>query len=68
MSGGVDSTVTAVLLHKAIGSNLHCVFVDNGLLRKDEFKSVLNQYEGMGLNVNGVDAKQRFYDALAGDI
>ena len=67
MSGGVDSTVTAVLLHKAIGSNLHCVFVDNGLLRKDEFKGVLKQYEGMGLNVNGVDAKQRFYDALAGE-
>ena len=66
MSGGVDSTVTAVLLHKAIGSNLYCVFVDNGLLRKNEFKSVLNQYEGMGLNVNGVDAKQRFYDALEG--
>ena len=66
LSGGVDSTVTAVLLHKAIGSNLHCVFVDNGLLRKDEFTGVLKQYEGMGLNVNGVDAKQRFYDALAG--
>ena len=67
LSGGVDSTVTAVLLHKAIGSNLHCVFVDNGLLRKDEFSSVLKQYEGMGLNVKGVDAKQRFYDALAGE-
>ena len=66
LSGGVDSTVTAVLLHKAIGSNLHCVFVDNGLLRKDEFTGVLKQYEGMGLNVNGVDAKQRFYDALEG--
>lgn len=66
LSGGVDSTVTAVLLHKAIGSNLHCVFVDNGLLRKDEFTGVLKQYEGMGLNVKGVDAKQRFYDALAG--
>ena len=67
MSGGVDSTVTAVLLNKAIGSNLHCVFVDNGLLRKDEFSGVLKQYEGMGLNVKGVDAKQRFYDALAGE-
>ena len=67
LSGGVDSTVTAVLLHKAIGSNLHCVFVDNGLLRKNEFSSVLKQYEGMGLNVTGVDAKQRFYDALAGE-
>ena len=66
LSGGVDSTVTAVLLNKAIGSNLHCVFIDNGLLRKDEFTGVLKQYEGMGLNVNGVDAKQRFYDALAG--
>ena len=67
LSGGVDSTVTAVLLHKAIGSNLYCVFVDNGLLRKDEFTGVLKQYEGMGLNVKGVDAKQRFYDALAGE-
>ena len=66
LSGGVDSSVTAVLLNKAIGSNLHCVFVDNGLLRKDEFTGVLKQYEGMGLNVKGVDAKQRFYDALAG--
>ena len=67
LSGGVDSTVTAVLLHKAIGANLHCVFVDNGLLRKNEFSGVLKQYEGMGLNVTGVDAKQRFYDALAGE-
>tara|TARA_B100000795_G_scaffold227305_1_gene183609 strand:- start:133 stop:1665 length:1533 start_codon:yes stop_codon:yes gene_type:complete len=66
LSGGVDSTVTAVLLHKAIGENLHCVFVDNGLLRKDEFTSVLKQYEGMGLNVTGVNAKDRFYRDLAG--
>lgn len=66
LSGGVDSSVTAVLLHKAIGANLHCVFVDNGLLRKDEFSSVLKQYEGMGLNVKGVDAKERFYNDLAG--
>ena len=66
LSGGVDSTVTAVLLHKAIGENLHCVFVDNGLLRKDEFSGVLKQYEGMGLNVKGVDAKDRFYTDLAG--
>ena len=66
LSGGVDSTVTAVLLHKAIGENLHCVFVDNGLLRKDEFTSVLKQYEGMGLNVTGVNAKDRFYNDLAG--
>ncbi|UKJ08912.1 glutamine-hydrolyzing GMP synthase [Solitalea lacus] len=66
LSGGVDSTVAAVLLNKAIGKNLYCIFVDNGLLRKNEFESVLKQYEGMGLNVKGVDAKQRFYDALAG--
>ena len=66
LSGGVDSTVTAVLLHKAIGANLHCVFVDNGLLRKDEFSSVLKQYEGMGLNVRGVNAKARFYKDLNG--
>ena len=66
LSGGVDSTVAAVLLHKAIGKNLYCIFVNNGLLRKDEFQSVLDQYEGMGLNVRGVDASQRFYDALAG--
>ncbi len=66
LSGGVDSSVAALLLHKAIGSQLHCIFVDNGLLRKDEFNSVLHQYEGLGLNVKGVDAKQRFYDELAG--
>lgn len=66
LSGGVDSTVTAILLHKAIGTNLHCIFVDNGLLRKDEFSSVLKQYEGMGLNVTGVDAKTLFYSALEG--
>jgi len=66
LSGGVDSTVAAVLLHQAIGKNLYCIFVNNGLLRKNEFQSVLNQYEGMGLNVKGVDASKRFYDALAG--
>jgi len=66
LSGGVDSTVAAVLLHKAIGENLYCVFVNNGLLRKDEYSSVLKQYEGMGLNVKGVDASQQFYDELAG--
>ncbi|MDA9344856.1 glutamine-hydrolyzing GMP synthase [Flavobacteriales bacterium] len=66
LSGGVDSTVAAVLLHKAIGENLYCIFVDNGLLRKDEFESVLNQYHGMGLNVKGVNAKDRFYDKLQG--
>jgi GMP synthase (glutamine-hydrolysing) len=66
LSGGVDSSVAAVLLHKAIGANLHCIFVDNGLLRKNEFESVLESYKGMGLNVKGVNAKQRFYDALKG--
>ncbi|WP_346881534.1 glutamine-hydrolyzing GMP synthase [uncultured Algibacter sp.] len=66
LSGGVDSTVAAVLLNKAIGKNLYCIFVNNGLLRKNEFESVLNQYEGMGLNVKGVDASKRFLDALAG--
>ncbi|ETN97027.1 glutamine-hydrolyzing GMP synthase [Zhouia amylolytica] len=66
LSGGVDSTVAAVLLNKAIGNQLHCIFVNNGLLRKNEFQSVLDQYEGMGLNVKGVDASARFLDALAG--
>jgi GMP synthase (glutamine-hydrolysing) len=66
LSGGVDSTVAAVLLHKAIGENLHCIFVNNGLLRKNEFTDVLKQYEGMGLNVKGVDASDRFMDALKG--
>jgi GMP synthase (glutamine-hydrolysing) len=64
LSGGVDSSVAAVLLHKAIGANLHCIFVDNGLLRKDEFEHVLESYKGMGLNVKGVNAKHLFYDAL----
>jgi GMP synthase (glutamine-hydrolysing) len=66
LSGGVDSSVAAMLLHKAIGANLYCVFVNNGLLRKNEFTDVLNQYEGMGLNVKGVDATDQFMDALAG--
>lgn len=66
LSGGVDSTVAAVLLNKAIGHQLHCIFVDNGLLRKNEFDGVLAQYRGMGLNVKGVDAKDRFYSVLAG--
>jgi GMP synthase (glutamine-hydrolysing) len=66
LSGGVDSTVAAILLHKAIGKNLYCIFVNNGLLRKDEFSSVLTQYEGMGLNVKGVNASARFLDSLAG--
>ena len=67
LSGGVDSTVAAVLLHKAIGKQLQCIFVNNGLLRKNEFESVLNQYEGMGLNVKGVDASDQFLKALAGE-
>ena len=66
LSGGVDSSVAAVLLHKAIGKNLYCIFVNNGLLRKNEFESVLQQYEGMGLNVKGVDASDRFLTKLAG--
>ena len=66
LSGGVDSSVAAVLLHKAIGTNLYCIFVDNGLLRKDEFESVLDSYKHMGLNVKGVNAKDLFYAALAG--
>lgn len=66
LSGGVDSTVAAVLLHKAIGKNLYCIFVNNGLLRKNEFENVLHQYKDMGLNVKGVDASQRFYKALEG--
>jgi GMP synthase (glutamine-hydrolysing) len=66
LSGGVDSTVAAILLNKAIGKNLYCIFVNNGLLRKDEFNSVSKQYEGMGLNVKGVDASDRFLNALAG--
>lgn len=66
LSGGVDSSVAAVLLHKAIGKNLYCIFVDNGLLRKDEYENVLESYKHMGLNVKGVNAKDRFYSALAG--
>ena len=67
LSGGVDSSVAAFLLNKAIGSNLHCIFVDNGLLRKGEFETVLESYKGLGLNVKGVDASDRFYKALAGE-
>lgn len=66
LSGGVDSTVAAVLLNRAIGSRLTCIFVDNGLLRYHEFEDVLADYEGMGLNVIGVDAKEHFYANLAG--
>ncbi len=66
LSGGVDSSVTAVLLNRAIGRNLTCIFVDHGLLRKNEFDTVLTNYEHLGLNVIGVDAKQHFYRELAG--
>lgn len=66
LSGGVDSSVAAMLLNKAIGKNLHCIFVDNGLLRKNEFQNVLESYKDMGLNVKGVDAKQKFYNVLKG--
>jgi len=66
LSGGVDSTVAAVLLNSAIGKNLTCIFVDNGLLRKDEFANVLDQYKGMGLNVIGADAKAKFWNDLKG--
>lgn len=66
ISGGVDSSVAAVLLHKAIDKQLHCIFVDNGLLRKDEFEAVLESYLDMGLNVKGVRAAERFYKALEG--
>lgn len=66
LSGGVDSSVTAVLLNKAIGKNLTCVFVNHGLLRKNEFQNVLKDYEHLGLNVIGVDASKKFYSELAG--
>lgn len=64
LSGGVDSSVAAMLLHKAVGENLYCIFVNNGLLRKNEFHDVLEQYKGMGLNVKGVDASAQFLVAL----
>ncbi len=64
LSGGVDSTVTALLLHKAIEAQLHCIFVNNGLLRKDEFSMVLEQYKDLGLNITGVDASKKFLSAL----
>src|SRR4030095_17003882 len=66
LSGGVDSTVAATLISKAIGESLHGIFVDNGVLRKNEFESVLSTYKNIGLNVNGVDAKDIFYNALKG--
>ncbi len=66
LSGGVDSTVAATLIHRAIGKNLYGIFVDNGVLRKNEFESVIKTYNQLGLNVKGIDAKQRFYNDLAG--
>ncbi|HRO43555.1 MAG TPA: glutamine-hydrolyzing GMP synthase [Flavipsychrobacter sp.] len=66
LSGGVDSTVAATLIHRAIGDKLYCIFVDNGLLRKNEFEQVMEGYAHLGLNVKGVDARQRFYAALEG--
>lgn len=66
LSGGVDSTVAAILVHKAIGKNLYCIFVDNGVLRHKEFESVLDSYQHMGLNIKGVNAKDKFYAALHG--
>ena len=66
LSGGVDSSVAAMLLNRAIGKQLNCIFVNNGLLRKNEFEEVLEQYEGMGLNIKGVDASDQFLDALNG--
>ena len=65
LSGGVDSSVAAMLLHRAIGAKLYCIFVDNGLLRKNEFEEVLHSYKDLGFNVKGVDASDRFIDALA---
>lgn len=66
LSGGVDSSVAATLIHHAIGKNLRCIFVDNGLLRKNEYQEVLDSYQHMGLNIKGVDAKDKFYAALKG--
>jgi len=66
LSGGVDSTVAATLIHRAIGDNLYCIFVDNGLLRKNEFEQVLEGYKHLGLNTKGVDAKKMFYRELEG--
>ena len=66
LSGGVDSGVAAMLLHRAIGGNLHCIFVNNGLLRKNEYQQVLDSYAHLGLNIEGVDASQHFYDELKG--
>ena len=68
LSGGVDSTVAATLIHKAIGENLYGIFVDNGLLRKNEYEEVLERYRLLGLNVKGIDAKEHFYKGLSGKI
>ena len=68
LSGGVDSTVAATLIHKAIGENLFGIFVDNGVLRKNEFAEVLNIYKQLGLNVKGIDAREHFYTKLAGKV
>jgi GMP synthase (glutamine-hydrolysing) len=67
LSGGVDSTVGAMLLHRAIGKNLYCFFIDNGLLRKNEYQEVLDSYKGMGLNIKGIDASDLFLSELAGE-
>ncbi len=66
LSGGVDSSVTAMLLHRAIGTNLYCIFVDNGLLRKNEFRNVMERYRRLNLNITGVDAGDLFLNALKG--
>lgn len=66
LSGGVDSSVCAVLLNKAIGKNLTCIFVDHGMLRKDEFRKVMDSYSTLGLNVIGIDASEKFFHDLAG--
>lgn len=66
LSGGVDSSVAALLIHRAIGKNLTCIFVDNGLLRRNEFEEVLASYKQLGLNIKAVDAKQQFYNVLKG--
>jgi GMP synthase (glutamine-hydrolysing) len=68
LSGGVDSTVAATLISKAIGSNLFGIFVDNGVLRKNEYQQVLETYKLLNLNVRGVDAKDHFYTKLAGKV
>lgn len=66
LSGGVDSTVAAILIQRAVGNRLHCIFVDNGLLRKNEYSEVLETYKKLDLQVTGVDAKEKFYQALKG--